>query len=174
MKLRAITALAVAVVGMLFFTPVATAGAYPPAICPSLAVSTTHPLPGETITVSGVNFTPHASVHLVLKTTTYDLATVTADGDGSFSTPVKLPAGVIGTHTIVAVSGADTSVCGRPHVVIHIQPTAPSSPTGKPPGGTSFTGVDLLMILLAAAVLLGAGVAFNRSGKNRHASVERV
>jgi len=171
MKLRAISALTVAVLGMVLFAPLATADAYPPTTCASLSVSTTQPAAGETITVSGVNFTANTSVHLVLNTTTTDLATVSSDAQGSFSTPVKLPAGLTGAHAVVAVSGAPTGHgCGRPHVVVDIQPFGSSTPTGAHHGGNSFTGVDLLLVVLVAAVLIAAGVALTRGAKRGRAS----
>ena len=173
MKLRAIVALAAAVVGAVFFTPVAQAQAYPPTICPTLSVSTTHPLPGETITVSGINFDAHAQVHLVMHTKVYDLGTVTTDANGSFSTSVKMPNGVYGRHVLIAVSGAaHIQGCpGRPIVVVHPhRPGGTNSGTGGHHGGNAFTGVDLLVILLVAAGLLGAGIALTRGGKRRHGS----
>jgi hypothetical protein len=123
---------------------------------------------GETITVTGTGFTPNANVHLVLRGggKTYDLGTFKADGQGSFSAQVKLPAGVLGTHLIVAVSGApNIQQCPGDPIQIH----GPGS-TSTPPGGpTSFTGTDIMLILLAAAVLIAAGVIVSRSGKRRHA-----
>jgi alpha-L-fucosidase len=173
MKIRALIALAVAVLAAVFFSPAAQANAspralaYPPTTCPgTLSVSTTHPLPGETITVTGHNFTPGANVHLVLHTVTYDLGTFKADAQGSFTAQVKLPDGVVGQHLVVAVSGAP-HVRQCPGETIQIQaPGGTSTGPGGPPG-TSFTGTDLLLILLAAAVLLGAGAIFLRSGRRR-------
>jgi alpha-L-fucosidase len=168
MKFRAIVALAAAIVGAAFFTPAAQAApspGYPPHGCPGqLSVSTTHPLPGETITVTGTNFTPGARVHLVMHSKVYDLGTFTANAQGQFSAQVTLPHGVFGRHFIIATSGA-------PHIKQcegdPIQIQAPPPPT--PPGhhGTSFTGTDILVILLVAAGLLGAGVALTRGGKRR-------
>ena len=169
MRLRAIIALAVAALGLVFVVPATTASAAP--VCPpypanagaSLAVSTTNPQPGETITVSGSHFVANASVRLELHTTVTVLKTVQADANGDFTTTVKLPDGVTGTHTIVAATGIPTSGnCATPTVTITIQGT--STNTG---GGTSFTGVDVLAMVLGAAVLLGVGLALNRSGKRR-------
>src|SRR2546423_1218644 len=103
MKLRAI-ALAVAILGaVLFFTPGMQAQAYPPTNCPGmLSVSTTTPLAGETITVSGTGFTPGAQVHLVMHTKVYDLGTFTANGQGNFTAQVTLPDNVFGAHVISA------------------------------------------------------------------------
>lgn len=169
MRLRAIVALAIAVAASVLFAPMSTAAGYPVTECPSLSVSTTNPLPGQSITVSGENFTPNASVRLELHTDVIVLKTVTADANGSFSTSVTLPDDVVGTHSIVAATGApNSSDCpGNPVVIIHIQTGGSSTSTGGHHGGTSFTGVDVLAMLVGAAVLIGAGVAFNRGGRRR-------
>jgi hypothetical protein len=136
-------------------------------VCASLSVSTTNPLPGETITVSGTGFVANANVRLELDGTT-PLKTVQADGSGNFTTSVTLPSSVTGTHTIVATTGIPTGgTCGTPTVGLNIQPASASSP-GGPPGGTSFTGVDIMAMVLGALALLGVGYALNRSGKRRH------
>jgi hypothetical protein len=172
MRLRAISALAAAIFGAVFILPAATqAGAaalsYPPSPCPgSIAVSTTHPLPGETITVTGSGFVAGSSVHLTLHTKVYDLGTFTANAQGSFTAHVQLPAGVYGKHLVIAATGPAAKCPGDP---VQIQsPGGESTGPGGPPG-TSFTGTDLAMILIAAAVLIGAGVAFSMSGKRRKA-----
>lgn len=175
MKLRALIALAVAILAAVFFSPAMQASAspgafaYPPTTCPgTLSLSTTNPLAGETITVTGHNFTAGADVHLVLRTKAYDLGTFRADAQGSFTAQVTLPAGVYGQHTVVAVSGARLiAQCPGDPIQIH-SPGGESTGPGGPPG-TSFTGTDLLLILLAAAVLLGAGAIFLQSGRRRRA-----
>jgi hypothetical protein len=173
MRLRAVIALAVAVVAALFISPAAPSSAspgafaYPPTNClGSLSVSTTHPLVGETITVSGAGFNAHAGVHLVLHTKSYDLGTFNTNAQGSFSAQVQLPFGVVGTHVILAVSGAP-NVDQCPGVTIRIH--GPEGTSTSPGGPTSYTGTDILLILLAAAVLIAAGVVVARSGKRRHA-----
>jgi len=170
MKLRAI-ALAVAVLGAaLFFTPVMQAQAYPPTGCPgSLSVSTTTPLAGETITVTGTGFTPGAQVHLVMHTKVYDLGTFTANAQGSFTAQVTLPDNVFGKHLVIATSGAPhIQQCPGDPIQIHGPGGVNSSPGGH--HGTSGTGVDVAIILLTAAALLGIGFAVARGGKRRHGS----
>src|SRR4051794_12501960 len=109
MKLRAILALIVAMTGLALAGPAAGAAAapvaYPPTICPTLSVSTTTPLVGEQITVSGINFNPNAHIRIELHTTVYVLANVVSDAAGGFTTKVRLPAGVTGNHLIIAVGG---------------------------------------------------------------------
>lgn len=168
MKLRAMLALAAAIIGAALFAPAMQAQAYPPTTCPGmLSVSTTHPLPGETITVTGANFTAGAQVHLVMHTTTYDLGTFTANAQGNFTAQVKLPDGVVGRHVVLAVSGAPhIRQCAGAPIQIH-GPEGSSTGTGGHHGNSN-TGVDVLIIVLVAAGLLGAGVALTRGGKRRH------
>jgi hypothetical protein len=185
MRLRATALLAVAAVSAFLAAPAAVAAPvahlanYPPTVCSTLSVSTTNPLPGATITVSGTNFTPDAGVRIELHTTIYVLKTVTADASGSFSTEVTLPAGVTGTHQIVAATGAirGANCPGDPFVTIHIQTRGLEGSTAANPGGnghgTAFTGVDILLLVAVAALLVGAGYAFNRGGRRRHGSAAR-
>jgi hypothetical protein len=172
MRLRAIVALAVCAFGSMLLAPAASAAPYPPTVCASLSVSTTNPLPGQEITVSGENFIAGASVRLELHTVIYVLKTVDADGAGSFTTTVKLPDGVTGSHTIVAATGAPSGGdCPTdPLQLIHIQTGGGSTSAGPGGGGTSFTGVDVLAMLIGAAALVGVGVALNRSGQRRRAA----
>ena len=173
MRLRAVIALAVAVIAAVFMSPASSASAapgafaYPPTTCTGqLSVSTTHPLVGETITVSGTNFNAHSNVHLVLHTKAHDLGTFTTNAQGSFSAQVQLPFGVLGAHTIVATSGAaNIGQCPGLRIQIH----APAATSTSPGGPTSYTGTDILLIVLAAAVLIAAGLIFSRSGKRRNA-----
>jgi hypothetical protein len=176
MKLRAILVLGLAVAGLALVSPSAQAApVYPPVTCPTLSLSTTNPVAGESISVTGTMFAPHAKVRLELQSTTDVLAHVTTDGQGSFKTTVKLPAGVTGRHKLVAIGGdvAGQELIGcpaDPFQTINIQ--GGSSGTSSP-GGTAFTGLDVLGLLAAAAVLLAGGVLLQRSGKRRRAYAGR-
>jgi hypothetical protein len=185
MKLRTLLALAVSVAGLALAGPAASAGAapaasvldYPAKICPTLSVSTTTPLAGASFTVSGVNFAPNAKIRLELDTKVDVLATVTSDANGAFATSVKMPAGVLGNHDIVAVGG-DTGVAGcpaDPAQVLHVGTAgagavAGGGSGGSSSGGTAFTGVDVLGLVGAALALLVGGVLLNRGGKRRRAA----
>jgi hypothetical protein len=169
MKIRAIVVLVAAVIGAALFSPAMQAQGYPPKSCPGmLSLSTTHPLPGETITVTGTGFTPGAKVHLVMHSKTYDLGTFTAGAQGGFTAQVTLPNGVFGHHFIIAASGAP-HIKQCPGDPIQIQAPGPTTPPGGD-HGTSFTGTDILVIVLIAAGLLAAGVALTRGGKRRRMS----
>lgn len=173
MKLRAMVAIGLAGISLAFVVPASSAAAYPVTTCSTIAVSTTNPLPGESITVTGSNFTANAEIRLELRTQTFVLGTVTSSATGAFSKDVTLPDGVTGLHTIVAIGGSP-SVPGcpaNPSVAIEIQAAAGGAVnppgTGGGGGGTAFTGVNVLIMLLAAAALIGAGVTFNRRGRRR-------
>jgi hypothetical protein len=180
-RVRAILALAVASLWLVVVAPATSASAvvaYPPSVCPTLSISTTTPLAGSSITVSGADFVPGASVRIELHTKVYVLAHVTTSTDGSFSVKVKLPAGVTGDHTIVAIGGTDTGASGCPAhpnqpIVIHdLGGASTSANGGSNGGGTAFTGIDILALLAAAAVLLGAGVMLNRRGSAKRAMTD--
>lgn len=176
MKVRAVLALAAALGWLALLAPAGTAAAYPPTTCPTIAVSTTAPAVGETITVSGSNFDADATVTIQLHTTTYDLGTARTDASGAFSAKVTLPAGVTGHH-LIEVQGAQ-SACPADPVQVDIQgtggPASASVANGTPGTGTAFTGVDILGLLVAAAALIGLGVLLNRRSSGRrskHTSV---
>lgn len=172
-RLRALFALALLSLCLLIAGPTSSALAYPPTTCSNLSISTEHPVAGATITVSGTNFPPNKTIKIVLRTKTYLLATVTTDARGRFSVRVKIPAGVSGHHTIVAIGGANGAAhCPvDPFQGLTIQgvnsSTSPGgSPTSTGGGGpTSFTGVDVAALLAAAALLVGVGVLVNRRGR---------
>ncbi len=169
MKIRAILALVFASVGlMVAVAPAATAaGPYPPSTCDNLSVSTTTPLEGASITITGENFAPNASIRLELHSAVSTLATVRSDGNGAFSVRVTLPAGVTGTHQIVPVGGL-VAGCPQKSVTITIQANGGTNGNGTgggSNGGTAFTGVDIALLLAIAAGLLGIGVLLNRRSK---------
>jgi hypothetical protein len=170
MKLRVALALAAALAGVALVAPTSPATAaptdpaYPPHTCPTLSVSTTHPAVGEQITVTGQRFDANERVTLVLTKPTHKLGTATTDADGTFSTTVRMPAGVTGHKTITA-RGAQ-SVCPADPVQILIENR--SADNGGPggsggSGGTpAMTGMDIGGLLIAAAALIGLGLLLNR------------
>jgi hypothetical protein len=177
MKLRATLALGLAAAWLALVSPSAGASTvldYPAIPCSTLSVSTTNPLPGARITVTGTLFAPHANVRLELSGTGDTLGTVTTNSAGSFKTTVTLPADAQGRQQIVAVGGDVAGSVGcpaDPSQSLDIQ--GASTSTGASGGGTAFTGVDILALLAAAAVLVGGGVLLQRSGKRRRAFASR-
>ncbi|HEV7205317.1 MAG TPA: hypothetical protein VGN18_11965 [Jatrophihabitans sp.] len=182
MRLRATIALVLAGLGFALLGPVAAADAYPVVTCSTLAVSTTTPAVGESITVTGANFKPNRSVRLELDSAAHPLKTVTSGVDGSFSTQVTLPAGVTGSHSIVAVGGGLTAAgCPvDPAAQLHIQGSgvggvatsgAAAGAGGQSnPGSTAFTGVNVLLMLIAAGILILLGTMLNRRNVAKHST----
>lgn len=177
MKLRAMLAIGLAGLCLAFAAPASAAAAYPAKMCPTLSISTMTPLVGESITVSGAAFAPNAKIRLELHTKIYVLANVTSSATGTFSTQVKLPAGVRGNHKIFAIGGDLSNTPGCPVDPVQIlgigstNGANPAGPNGTS-GGTAFTGVNIALMLLAAAALIAAGLTFNRRGRRLH-TVER-
>ncbi len=179
MRLRATLTLGLTTLCMLLFAPFFTgsvaAGAYPVTTCSTLAVSTTNPLPGEAITVTGTNFLANASVSLVLRPGEPALKTVTASAGGTFSTQVTMQDSTTngGNFDIVATTGAvNNSNCpADPIQTLGIQAETDtngggaggaSGNGGSGNGGLSVTGLDIAGLLVLAAALVGTGVVLNR------------
>jgi hypothetical protein len=55
---------------------------------------------GMELTITGVGFTPNATVTITYATTPVTLATPTTDGSGNFTAPITIPASEKGPHTI--------------------------------------------------------------------------
>jgi hypothetical protein len=186
MRLRALLALGLACAWLGLVSPV-SAGArvtaatldYPVTTCATLAVSTTTPTIGESITVTGKNFDPTASVHLILKSVAdpsvkYSLGTATTDSAGSFSTDVTMPDPTTGAgnYNILATSGATQSPASCPADPLQLislgtgaaSASAGGGAGGGSGGGTAFTGVDVLGLLVLAGILVVGGVLLNQRG----------
>lgn len=145
--------------------------AYPPSPHATIMASTTTPRVGETIEGSGTAYCPDEDVRLTLAGTF--VGTTHTDSTGSFDPPVKVAQA--GRQLLCGVGAS-----GLPNDRDCIALVARSHGTGgehahKPNGGggTSFTGVDILLLCLLAAVLLGAGWALTVVGRRkRHATVD--
>lgn len=180
MRLRAVLLFPLTLALVLLGAPVSGAIASPVAYpatgsdCASISVSTTVPAPGESITVTGQNFNPGGHVRLVLDNGDV-LKRVTADADGSFTTTVKLPDGVTGSHILHARGGKTDQPADCPADPGLTIGSGASEPAGTPGhhGGTSFTGLDIGLLLAAAALLIAVGIALNRKS-TRKSSGKRV
>lgn len=148
----------------------AAAATYPPTTCATIAISTTTPRPGQTITVTGEDF--QSNVQVTLRMTPYGitLARVTTDSDGKFSAGVTMPLDARGNQLIHA-DGAG-KVCPADPIQITVKGSAGGGSTGT--GGTggppAMTGVDVALLVGVALALLAAGVLFTRGGRRRHVS----
>ena len=140
-----------------------TAQAYPATTCATLSVSSTSPTAGDSLAVTGANFSPNASITLDLQGPTTRLGTVTADAQGAFSTSVTLPSGTTGSHRLVA-SGGLTAGCSAPTVSLDIAAASTGASSG---GGTAVTGVDIAAMIAVALGLIIVGVVLQRRAHAR-------
>ena len=138
------------------------AAPYPPVFCPTIAISSTHPFPGQTITITGQGFEAAQSLTLVMTPGNYTLGHVTTTAAGTFSVQVTLPAGVTGSRVIRA-EGAGSDCPVDP---IQIQISSNTTPTSQSP--LPFTGVDILTALAIALALVGIGLLLTRSGRRSY------
>lgn len=179
---RVAAALAAILTGMLAFVGAAAvasapavAGPYPPTVCAAIAVSTTTPYAGQKITVSGTGFTAGDQVEIVLTggaNATLGHAMVAADG--SFGAQVTIPGGINGHFKIDARGGGPS--CPVDPILIDVRVGAGIAGVAAGPGGgvgangsggLSFTGFNALLLIAAAAVLIGTGVLLARGGRRR-------
>lgn len=173
MRPRAILLLPLTIALLLLGAPVSAALAGPVAYpvtgsdCATISVGTTVPAPGETITVTGSKFDPHGHVRVVLDSGDV-LKRVTANAGGSFATQVRIPDGLSGQHVLHARGGKTNQPAdcpADPALNIGSGANVPDSPGHH--GGTSFTGVDIALLLAAAALLIAVGVALNRKSRTK-------
>jgi hypothetical protein len=137
------------------------AGAYPPAPHATIMSSTTTPSVGETIEASGTAYCPDEDVRLTLAGRF--VGTTHTDRAGDFDPPVKV------TQTgklLLCGVGASGLPNDRDCLTLTVQ--APGQGGGHHPGGgTSFTGTDVLVIVVAGSALLGAGGALLVTGRRK-------
>ncbi len=154
-KLAFVSAFAVLSLGF-----AAPAFAYGPN-APTLSSNSSSVSPGGTLTVTGNNFTPGATVTIDLYSTPVQLATTTATGSGSFSVAVMIPSNTVpGAHTIVATDpngdSASTAI-----VVTGVVPVATTSP------GLPFTGADIAALSGVGALAMALGGMLILTGRRR-------
>lgn len=146
------------------FAAPAGAQVYPPNQC-SLALSVSAAIPGQTIVAGSANCSPGfaagATVEITLESDPVHLATVRADADGQFSTPVTIPADATpGSHSVVATGqGASGSTPTIRAGLTVMSGTAGARAEGAA-GGLPFTGSDSLPLVWIALALLTVGTAF--------------
>lgn len=141
---------------------------------PSLEIGSVWVAAGASVTVEGTSFPAAAALRIELRSTPVQLGTATTDAAGAFRTTVTVPSGTTpGAHSLVVIDpdGVETTSA--------ITVTAPTDGTtpGGTPGGTpgsggaaasgsgdardgslATTGADSTPFILAAVLLLGAGL----------------
>lgn len=155
---------AVVVIGLFLLammTMPALAQDYPPD-APSVAVSDTTVVAGETITVSSSGWLPGSDVTVTFLTTSEVLGTAEVGADGAFQTRVTIPSDASpGVHTLrVTGTGAD----GEPASVdirITVEAVAAALPV---------TGLNLTVGTVLSTVLIAAGVTALLISRRRRTS----
>jgi hypothetical protein len=138
--------------------------------------STTTPASGEKFEASGINYVANEDVKIYIggsigspcDPTSYSggqfVGTGHTDASGHFDPQVTMPTGLSGSQLLVGV-GATGQGYDFSFLTLTVAGTGgTSSGTGQPP---AHTGVDIALMLSAAAVLIGAGVVFMRGGRRR-------
>ncbi len=140
------------------------ASAYPTGTAPKIALSTDTIPAGDSLTVTGQNFTPNSSADLSLHSSPVSLGSVTTDGNGEFSAVVTIPSDTtVGAHTIEAVDTPTGDVAVAPLTV-----TAGGGGTPPPLGGT---GVAVIGIGALGVVLLVGGGLMLMAGRRRKVTI---
>lgn len=151
------------------------AGAYPPGTCAEISVSTTTPIVGAKIEVSGSSFHANEDVSIYIGgTVTVDGCQVTlsggikvgtahTDASGNFDPQVTVP-NLLGTQPL---TGLGASGAADDSATLNLKISAANTGgTGghRPPAGT---GVAIAAMLVAAGLLIFGGLALVRSGRRR-------
>ena len=135
--------------------------AYPPAPHATIMASTTTPFLNETIEASGTAYCPDEDVRLTLAGKF--VGTTHTDGTGAFDPPVKVTA--VGKLQLCGIGAS-----GLPNDRDCLTLTVKTHGTGgshNPGGGTSITGTDIALIVVAAIVLLAAGWSLVAAGRRK-------
>ncbi|NJC64349.1 fibronectin type III domain-containing protein [Planosporangium flavigriseum] len=137
-----------------------TSAPTPPASVPASAGKLTAPstsvTANQSVTLSGTGYAAHVPVQVVVYSTPQVLKTVTTDGTGAFSTSVTLPAGLSGSHTLVA-GGVGPDGAYR-YLTLGVTASA---------GGLPVTGAALPKLIGIALLVLAFGVVLVRLTRRR-------
>ncbi|MBS0022527.1 purple acid phosphatase family protein [Microbacterium paraoxydans] len=129
---------------------------------------------GGTVEVSGSGFAAGAELRLELRSDPVSLGTVTAAADGSFARTVTIPAGTpAGAHTLAVILPDGTEVTAALAVTAAAGggATAPGQGgSGGADGDLATTGADSVPFIVAAVVLLAAGLGLFALRRRRSAA----
>jgi hypothetical protein len=140
--------------------------------CPTLSARTTTPAAGARLTVAGTDFGGSHRVNLMLQGAPNPLGRARTDSTGAFRTTIRLPARVIGRHTIVASEPA-TGAHAEQLLTIsvanarqHNDAAGGSGDSSRGYAGVAFIGLGALCVVL----LIGGGLLL-LTGRRRRLSV---
>jgi hypothetical protein len=137
---------------------------YPPAPSATVQVNTTRPNVGETLEISGIAYCPDEDVELTIAGE--HVGTAHTDAQGNFDPPVTTP-GPPGQKQVCGI-GASGLATDRDCLLIQVQGAGDTTTPPAQGGGTSFTGVQIALLGLAALVLIVGGVLLTTLTRNRH------
>jgi hypothetical protein len=140
----------------------ATAQEYPPNPKPiSISRSVVHP--GDTITISGEQAASNAKVTIQFFPGPVELATVEADGDGRWSTKIRIPLDARpGTHVLSAGSNGEVLAT----INIEVRPVGVA--INANPASSSSAGLRFwLLAVVVAALAVGGALLVLRRRRDR-------
>ena len=118
---------------------------------------------GTVLTMTGSGATPGATITLELHSTPILLGSTVVAADGTYRLTVTLPAGVTGSHTLVATMTGVTPVATAVDVVspgaASGAPTTGGPTTASGAGVLATTGTDAVSAVIAALALMVGGAA---------------
>lgn len=135
---------------------------------PTLLLNSATVRPGQTLTITGVNFVPNSTVHVAVTfprngaTTITESRDATTGGGGKFTTSITLPGDTaVGKYTVSAVDGvgnfrATTSVTVSIHPTITIKPVSVYAGGSTTVSGSGF-GSSTHVSVQATFGLVGGG-----------------
>lgn len=161
----AVAAVIAAMLAVMALAP--SSGAAPYSGQATLSVNNQNPAVGGSFDESGSGFGANEEVSNTLHTAPFALTSAHTNANGDFSVTLTLPAGVSGSHTIVA-TGLTSGKTATISIIIGSTATGSGSSGG---GGLASTGVAVLGIAGLGVVLLVGGGVMLMTGKRRKATV---
>jgi LPXTG-motif cell wall-anchored protein len=145
-----------------------TCATYPVQICQAhIMSSTTTPLQGQTIEVSGLGYQPNEDVALTIGG--IPVGTAHTDADGNFDPPVVVPATLIGDQPLTG-RGASGQPYDVDSLILNIRAAGTGGSSSSGGGGLASTGVEIAAFSAVGAALIIAGIAFAVFGRRRRSA----
>ena len=146
-----------------------SASAYNPGEHPTIGLSKSSGLTGDSVVVSGQGFSLNSSATLVFESTPVSLGTVATSATGTFSTTITVPDVPVGPHHVLATDGVTGKTASAAFDVTG-SGTAGAGGTGSgggSGGGLASTGVAVVGIASLGLVLLIGGGLMLLAGRRR-------